>query len=230
MIRANMRNIQYQKSEQIYHLLRKSIIRHQMAPGQIISEKDLCAELNVSRTPVREALRRLADEDLVKVYPHSGTYVSEISYDIAKEGYAIRRALEGVGVRSASTLITNEQIDNLWALVTEMRRILREGLLDQYIEVDDAFHRSIAEYSGFAHLWKFINLAKVHLDRLRQISAPVPGHLLEATNQHEAILKALAKGNTDQADLAMQVHLDDAYQVEQAYFDHLKRPPSHNPQ
>lgn len=220
-----MSNTQHQKSEQIYHLLRKSIIRHQMAPGQIISEKDLCAELNVSRTPVREALRRLADEDLVNVYPHSGTYVSEISYDIAKEGYAIRRALEIMSVRTTSTRISSEQMDNLWALVGDMRRIVHDGLLDQYIEVDDAFHRSIAEYSGFAHLWKFINLAKVHLDRLRHISAPVPGHLLEATNQHEAIVKALAKGNTDQADLAMQIHLDDAYQVEKAFFDHLKRPP-----
>ena len=82
------------KSDQIYESLRQAIVRLDMPPGSPISEKDICAAYDVSRTPVREALQRLAEEDLVTIYPHSGTWVSRISFSVAEEGFVIRRALE----------------------------------------------------------------------------------------------------------------------------------------
>ena len=82
--------------------LRRAIVRLEMAPGSAISEKDICARFDVSRTPVREALQRLAEEDLVDIFPHSGTWVSRISFALAEEGFVLRRALEVESVRKAS--------------------------------------------------------------------------------------------------------------------------------
>ena len=94
------------KSDQIYEFLRRGIVRLEMAPGSAISEKDICARFDVSRTPVREALQRLAEEDLVEIFPHSGTWVSRISFALAEEGFVLRRALEVESVRRASATIT----------------------------------------------------------------------------------------------------------------------------
>lgn len=202
-----------QKAEQIYGILRHAIVRLAMEPGAAISEKELCLEHGVSRTPVREALKRLADEDLVEVFPHSGTYVSKISYEVAEEGFVIRRALEIESVRRAAQHATPADIARLDGLIAEMRDILSRGALQDYIEVDDAFHAAIAEISRFPRMWKFITLVKAHLDRMRQLSAPVPGHLAEVTEQHDAVVRALERQSADQAELAMRIHLEGSFAV-----------------
>ena len=158
----------------------------------------------MSRTPVREALQRLAEEDLVDIHPHSGTWVSRISFALAEEGFVLRRALEVESVRKAAMVITDAGVSDLDGLIARMRQILREDRLADYLEVDDAFHAAIARISGYPRIWKFIGLAKVQLDRLRQLSAPVPGHLAEVTEQHVAIAQALARRNATQAELAMR--------------------------
>jgi GntR family transcriptional regulator, rspAB operon transcriptional repressor len=201
------------KTEQIYRILRKSIIRLERRPGVALSEKDISTEFGVSRTPVREALQRLAEEDLVDVFPHSGTYVSRISFKEAEEGFVIRNALEIESVRRACTHITDQQIDDLQEIIKRMRQILLENKLADYIDEDDALHASIASYSALPRIWKFISLAKVHLDRMRQLSAPVPGHLAEVTEQHAAIVQALTRRNAQQAELAMRIHLESSFAV-----------------
>ena len=201
------------KADQIYEQLRRAIVRLDMAPGSAIAEKDICARFDVSRTPVREALQRLAEEDLVDIFPHSGTWVSRISFALAEEGFVLRRALEVERVRKAAAVIAPDGIAELEALVSHMRRIIRDDRLADYLEVDDAFHAAIARHSGYPRIWKFIGLAKVQLDRMRQLSAPVPGHLAEVTEQHAAIVHALARRSAMQAELAMRIHLDSSFEV-----------------
>ena len=206
------------KSDQIYELLRRAIVRLEMEPGAAISEKELCGRFEVSRTPVREALQRLAEEDLVDIHPHSGTWVSRISFALAEEGFVLRRALEVESVRKAATEITASGVADLEGLIARMRQILRDDRLADYLEIDDAFHAAIARISGYPRIWKFIGLAKVQLDRLRQLSAPVPGHLAEVTEQHAAIVQALARRNATQAELAMRIHLDSSFEVMAALY------------
>jgi GntR family transcriptional regulator, rspAB operon transcriptional repressor len=201
------------KTEQIYKSLRKSIIRLDRRPGAALLEKDICAEFGVSRTPVREAVQRLAEEDLVDVFPHSGTYVSRISFKEAEEGFVIRNALEVECVRRACAHVTDQQIDDLQGVISRMRRIVQNNQLTDYIDEDDALHAAIASYSALPRIWKFINLAKVHLDRMRQLSASEPGHLAEVTEQHAAIVQALARRNAKQAELAMRIHLESSFAV-----------------
>ncbi len=201
------------KSEQIYEFLRRAIVRLDMEPGSAVFEKEICVRFNVSRTPVREALQRLVEEDLVTVFPHSGTFVSRISLKLAEEGFILRRALEIESVRKACELITEADAAHLNSIITRMRAVLKDDRLEDYLEEDDAFHAAIAKISAYPRIWKFITMSKVHLDRMRQLSAPVPGHLLEVTEQHAAVALALQRRNAAQAELAMRIHLDSSYAV-----------------
>lgn len=216
---ALLKERQPPKAEQIYWRLRHDIVHLELRPGAVISEKDLSAQLGVSRTPVRESLQRLADEGLVNIFPHSGTYVSRISFKIAEEGFVIRRALEIEGVRKAALTITDDDVQRLSAFIREMEEIIRDQAFDRYLDCDDLFHSVIARISGYPRIWKFITLAKVHLDRMRQLTAPLPGHLAVVTEQHDAIVKALASRNADQAELAMRIHLDASFAVMARMYD-----------
>jgi DNA-binding GntR family transcriptional regulator len=156
---------------------------------------------------------------LVDVFPHSGTYVSKISFDVAEEGFVIRRALEIESIRRAVRFVTDADVVRLDALIADMRDILAREALHEYIEVDDAFHSAIAGISHYPRIWKFINMVKAHLDRMRQLSAPVPGHLAEVTEQHASIVRALARRNADQAELAMKIHLESSFAVMSAMYE-----------
>ena len=202
-----------QKADQVYQLLRRSIIMLEMEPGAPIVEKSICSQLSVSRTPLREAIQRLAEEGLVNVIPHSGTYVSRISFEVAEEGFIIRRALEIESVRRACLRYCYAAGAELDAILLRMRRLVDTNQLDRYLDEDDNLHSSIARMSGLPRIWRFITMAKVHLDRMRQLSAPVPGHLAMVTEQHAAILSAVRSGKPDQAELAMRIHLESSFEV-----------------
>lgn len=202
-----------QKATQVYELLRRSIIMLEIQPGAPIVEKDICAELSVSRTPVREAVQKLAEEGLVNVISHSGTYVSGISFQVAEEGFVIRRALEIESVRRAASRYNDAAGAELDAIVKRMQVLIDTGRLELYLEEDDMLHEAIARLSGMPRIWKFITLAKVHLDRMRQLSAPVPGHLAMVTEQHAAIVAAIRAGKPDHAELAMRIHLESSFDV-----------------
>lgn len=202
-----------QKANQVYESIRRSIVMLEMQPGAPIVEKSICSKLSVSRTPVREAIQRLAGEGLVNVIPHSGTYVSSISFEVAEEGFIIRRALEIESVRRASLRYSYAAGAELDAVLIRMQKLLDANRLDRYLDEDDNLHSTIARMSGMPRVWKFISLAKVHLDRMRQMSAPVPGHLAMVTDQHAAIVAALRSGKPDQAELAMRIHLESSFEV-----------------
>ena len=202
-----------QKADQIYELLRHSIVMLELAPGAPIIERELCATWDVSRTPVREAVLRLAEEGLVVVVPHSGTHVSRISYRTAEEGFVIRRALEVEGVRRAASLVTETDAGELDSVILRMRQIIASQQLERYLDEDDTLHFTLARMSGMTRLWKFITIAKVDLDRMRQLSATVPGHLARVTEQHAAIVDAVKRGKADQAELAMRIHLESSFEV-----------------
>jgi len=202
-----------QKADQVYELVRRSIVMLEMQPGTPIVEKTICSQLSVSRTPVREAIQRLAEEGLVNVIPHSGTYVSRISPQVAEEGFIIRRALEIESVRRASMRYSYAAGAELDAVLMRMQKLIKTNRLDRYLDEDDMLHSTIAKMSGLPRIWKFIMMAKVHLDRMRQLSAPVPGHLAIVTEQHAAIVAGIRSGKPDQAELAMRIHLESSFEV-----------------
>ncbi len=197
--------------DQVYALLRRTIVTLRLPPGAAIVEKDITQQLGISRTPVRDAVRLLAEEGLIDIKPQSGTYVSLINRAQLEEGRLIRKALEIEGIRLAVTRATPEAIDSLYNLIDLQERAAGRGDHVSFIDYDDRFHRQISELSGHLRLWKVINGVKAQLDRLRLMTAPLPGQNRRVIGQHQAIADALQKHNEERAVRALEHHLDDAY-------------------
>ncbi|MFB7756619.1 GntR family transcriptional regulator, partial [Streptomyces sp. NPDC056121] len=149
----------------VHTLLRARITSLELLPGAPLSENELAAELDVSRTPVREALILLGEESLVDVFPKLGTFVSRISVDAVLEAQFMREALELAALREAVTKSGAQDITALRAILDAQRAALKAGDADVFFEQDEAFHRRLMEASGHRTLWRTVATAKAHLDR-----------------------------------------------------------------
>lgn len=192
----------------VHRALRDDIIAMRIGPGEPINEKTLALRHGVSRTPVREALLRLAGEHLVEIFPQSGTFAARIPIAMLPEAILVRQALEGVTVRAATGRVNAECISALKRLIDRQREFARRGDRDRFHAADDAFHAAIAEAAGHPGIWQLIEQVKVQVDRFRRLTLPVPGRMGRVVDEHAAVVAAIAAGNADQAVAAMVAHLD----------------------
>ncbi|MDQ0391971.1 GntR family transcriptional regulator [Labrys monachus] len=195
--------------DQIYQLVRSLIIIGQLRPGQPVNEIEIAEQLGVSRTPVREAVKRISDEGLINVFAQNGTFVTEISRKALEEAYIIRNALEMESVRRAAGQMTTreheEALEDIIAL--HETAIMRRRFADA-IRLDDQFHRYIAEINGLSMLWRAVDISKAQMDRGRYRALPSPGSGETTILQHRNILAALHAQDPQQAMEAMRLHLD----------------------
>lgn len=179
-----------------------------LKPGDPISEKEVAARYGVSRTPVREAIQRLADERLVEIYPQSGTFVARIPYDDLPEAMIIRKALETASVRLAAEKATRSQLLALATIVEQQREAAEANDRGAFHRADEAFHAKIAEVSGFPGIWRQVLQVKVQVDRYRRLTLSQQGRMAQVIADHERILAGIAAGNADDAERGMAHHLD----------------------
>lgn len=192
----------------VYERLHDDIIALRIRPGASLSENELASSFGVSRTPVREALLRLADEKLVEIVPKSGTTVSRIPYAQVGEAIIIRKALEEVAVREASRRATKSQFTGLWALVERQREAAKADDHNSFHAADEAFHAAIAEAAGYPGIWRLVNQVKIQVDRMRYLTLPEGGRMMRVTKEHAAVLTAMEKRDGDKAIAAMRNHLE----------------------
>ncbi|WP_291312283.1 MULTISPECIES: GntR family transcriptional regulator [unclassified Devosia] len=192
----------------VYQNLRDDIVSLRLKPGDPISEKEVAARYGVSRTPVREAIQRLADERLVEIYPQSGTFVARIPYDDLPEAMIIRKALETASVRLAAEKATRSQLLALATIVEQQREAAEANDRGAFHRADEAFHAKIAEVSGFPGIWRQVLQVKVQVDRYRRLTLSQQGRMAQVIADHERILAGIAAGNADDAERGMAHHLD----------------------
>lgn len=192
----------------VYEQLRAQIISLAIPPGAALSENDLAKTFGVSRTPVREALLRLADELLVEIVPKSGTTVSRIPYFQLTEAIIIRKALEEVAVRAACERATKSQLTTIWACVERQREADTAGNRDAFHDADEAFHAAISDAAGYPGIWQLVKQVKVQVDRYRRLTLPQSGRMGRVIKEHAAIATALEKRDADRALAAMRGHLE----------------------
>lgn len=197
--------------EQIYSLMRTLILTGAIKPGETIDEKAIAAKLSVSRTPVREAVKKLSDEQLVEVVAQSATRAARIDRHEIEQSHLIRRALEVESAAQAARHMTQDHADRLSDIMLAHERAIERRLFVDAIKADDAFHAHIAMISNLPRLWRTIEISKAHIDRCRHLALPRPG-LAEATlEQHREIIRALNTGDPATAAGAMHAHLEAAY-------------------
>ena len=196
------------KTAQVYAIMRRAIVNLHLAPGSNVNEKLICDQLDISRTPLREAILQLQSENLVSVVPNSGTYVSKIDLQSVFDGQLVRDALELKVVRLAASRMTPQFERALDFNMHQQKRMAADLDHDGFYDLDEAFHSMICAFGASAHIWKIINGAKAQLDRVRRLSIPLPSHLEMVLREHMAVVDGLKLRDPDAAALAMKEHID----------------------
>ncbi len=171
-------------AKMLYRRLKAEIVSMQRKPGESIIEREIASSYGVSRTPVREAILRLADEALVDIFPQSGTFVARIPLASLPEAILVRKALEQLTARLAAEAASAEQVSELYGLIERQRRMQRAGNRDRFHEADEAFHAAIAESAGHPGIWTLIQQVKIQVDRYRRLTLPVPGRMARVLQEH----------------------------------------------
>lgn len=205
--------------DQIYVVLRDLIVTGVIEPGETIDEKDIAARLDISRTPVREAVKKLSDENLVDVIAQSGTRAAKIDRNELHQAFLIRRALEMESAAQAAAHMSAKHEQALAQLVESQTRATQKKKFSEALDADDQFHRYIAGISNLPRLWRAIEISKAHLDRCRHTLMPRTGEAETTLAEHRAIIAALASKNSEKARTTMAAHLDHSYSKAVAIMD-----------
>ena len=192
---------------QAYVALRAAIISGEMEPGRQLSENELAARLGVSRTPIREALVRLRDERLVEIVPQLGTFVTRISTIAVADAQFVREALECAAVREAAKKVRDQDLAGLEMIIRGQEAAREANDYDRFYVLDDDLHRALCDLSGHEIAWSLSQRAKGHLNRIRRLSLPEPGYLMEIISEHRAVVAAVAEHDPDAAEAALRHHL-----------------------
>ncbi|VIO76593.1 HTH-type transcriptional repressor RspR [Bradyrhizobium ivorense] len=188
--------------------LRAELVSLQRRPGDPIPETEIALSYGVSRTPVREAILRLADEGLVEIFPQSGIFVSRIPLAALPEAIIVRRSLEETTTRMATERASSSQILGLHSILERQREADAADDREAFHQADEAFHASIADIAGHPGIWKLILQVKVHVDRFRRLTLPQRGRMAEVIAEHEAIMAAIEARDPVSAGAAMVRHLE----------------------
>lgn len=211
-------------SPQLRLILRSRIIRNDLMPGEKISEPGLAKLYEVSRQPVREAFITLVNEGLLEIRPQRGTIVKRIDYEAVLTGRFIREAVEADIIKK----LFGHPIDDLVAELRqqiEQQKAVFQNAPGHFIELDEKFHRTIAEAAGLRQAWDFLDATKAQMDRVRFISND-EFPITKLINQHSEIVDCIEQKNSDGAEEAMRNHLREVLQslpkIQALYPDHFE--------
>jgi DNA-binding GntR family transcriptional regulator len=207
--------------DQIYPVVRQLLLTGAIQPGEAIDEKAIAAQLQVSRTPVREAVKRLVDERLVDVFAQSATRAASVDRREIRESFLIRRALEMESAAQAALRMTQQHADRLTEIITAQSKAVERHSYADAVARDDDFHHYIAMISDLPRLWSTIEISKAQLDRCRHMMLPRQGEAAATLEHHRKIVRALNTGDPGQAQRAMKDHLETAYRSTEAVLDGL---------
>jgi DNA-binding GntR family transcriptional regulator len=195
-------------SEVVYRDLRNDIITMRLPPGTPIIEKELTERYGISRTPVREAVLRLAEDRLVDVVPKSGTFVARIPLSLVREAIVARRALEQVTVRAATKRASESQLMEIRAIIQRQQETAEGGNNEAFHRADEDFHAAVAAAGRHPGLWEIIQQIRIQVERYRRLTLPQQGRMDLIVKEHTAVLDAIARRDADQAVERMNDHLN----------------------
>ena len=187
--------------------MREAILDGVLAPSTWLREDYIADALGVSRTPIREALRRLADEGLVVKTAHHGTLVASLSLEDVLALYVVRESLEGLAARLAAGRQSSDLVAHLTALNDELRRFVGENDLEKILRANLEFHRALREASSNPHLDRFLLQVERAVRRLPAYTFRAPGRLDEVLCEHDAIIEAISNRDPDAAERLAKEHI-----------------------
>jgi GntR family transcriptional regulator of gluconate operon len=193
--------------------IREAIRTGKLKPGDRLVETQLAEDMQISRFPIREALRCLEKEGLVKTEPFKGTYVTQITQRDMEELYSLRSALEELAVRILIENLDENKIKKLETIVKAMEQASKTGKLDKMITEDLRFHQAICESSGHRKLLEVWQTLENQLRAFLTIEKDFFGTAYQYVSTHHPILDAIKRRNKKQAEKEIREHLNLAMRV-----------------
>ena len=196
-------------ADQVFEKLENDIIVGVYPRGEVLTELKLVEQLGVSRTPIREALRRLEQERLIKD-SGKGSVVLGITIEDLVDIMEIRQRIEGIAAAYATRNITPEGVEEL-RRINELQDFYHSKMdLDRLREMDDQFHDTIYELSGSTVFCDTLRPLHKKTQRYRRLANDDPDRVAASVNQHKEIFNAIAAGNAELAQKLIEEHIDTA--------------------
>ena len=203
-------NVSLSLEDKVYSLLEEEILTGKLQAGEQLREIALTERLGASRTPIRGALHRLAEDGLLELLPNRGARVIGITRADIEDIYAIRMRLEGLASRLATERMSEESKRELASLVELSEFYVLKNNDNKSGELDSAFHKMIYEASGSRHLCKTLSDLHNNIKFYRRLSLSRSDRAKESVAEHREILEAILRGDADEAERLTFVHVNAA--------------------
>ncbi|MDD6442159.1 MAG: GntR family transcriptional regulator [bacterium] len=197
----------YSLRGQVFHAIREDILKGRYKENDELRETTLGKELGVSRTPVREALRQLELEGLVKIIPNRGAFVTGISEKDVRDIYMVRSVLEGLCVQMAAEHMTKERIDELEEVLLLAEYYLEKGNMEQLTELDGKFHQILYTASESRILEHVLSDFHKYVQLARRNSVKTESRAQKSLEEHREILEALKENDAEKAEKLANTHI-----------------------
>ena len=195
------------RAQSVFDVLMAEIVRVQRKPGESLNKDEIAAQLGVSRQPVTDAINRLAGMGLVTVIPQVNSYVSRISAADVVESSFVRSAVEAQVVHALASRLRPAIVKKLRQDLEHQIKVVAEADFESFHQLDDAFHRHMAELAGLPGLPDQITAARLHLVRIRWLGLPRPGRLALAYAEHVKVVDEVEAGRPRKAANAIADHI-----------------------
>lgn len=196
--------------EIVFESLREAIINGRLRPGERLMEIQLADEMGVSRTPVREAIRKLELEGFVVMVPRKGAYVAGISMKDIADVFEVRAALESLAAGLAAERITEEELEKLERSLVLVAESTEAQDLDSLITADTDFHDILYAASRNEKLVQIVSNLREQIQRFRMASLSSPGRMKVALEEHRKIVEALSARDIELAQNLARDHIENA--------------------
>jgi DNA-binding GntR family transcriptional regulator len=163
--------------------------------------------MGLSRTPVHQAVQRLADEGLIEIFQRVGTFVARIPINGLEEAMLVRTALEVAVIERVAEKTTPEVMGRLRAILEKQQACVVSMDYQGFHRSDEEFHAALADIAGFPGIWATVQQAKIQIDRFRHLTLPLAGRMAGVVHEHTEVVNALASGEGAKAAAAMREHL-----------------------
>jgi len=199
--------VREKKKDQAYETIRTLVLQRRSSDSFVISENSLAAELNMSRTPIREALQRLQMEGFIEIHPHRGIVIPEVSVIEVNETFALRMAIEEFVIKEIIPFMTEQRTAEMDRNLALQKEAVDKGDVSEYLRHDKEFHDHFLRIYSNALIFKTVQRVR---DRFISMGANVlrePGSVQRSFAEHCAISNAVRRGDRGGAADAMHRHL-----------------------
>lgn len=192
----------------VFNTLRRAILKGELKPGERLMEITLADKLGVSRTPIREAIRKLELEGLVVMAPRKGAKVASITERDLNDVLEVRKGMEVLAISLACKRITGEELEKLETIGQSFQKLIESGNLTELAEMDVKFHDTIYQATNNQRLVQLLNNLREQMYRYRMEYLKDIAVRRTLAEEHKAICRALRERDEQQAEEYVSIHID----------------------